>query len=212
MSSNDDDDSYRDDDNDSYEDEDDDSESYDDEGTQEDVKYVSTDEDEEEIADDQVVHDIDQLPSRSDKDGPVKPRPVNPVPQQFTTSSGTMTSGKRDDIFNGTSFTGGETKKYVFVKELGGMMYGCGDAEAPLLESVHLLEDMVIDFMVQMTRKAVKIAERKDRITANDVLMALRDRPRLRGRAVELLELNEQVRKDLNTKNTTPARKKRRRW
>lgn len=43
-------------------------------------------------------------------------------------------------------------KKRLFSKELRCMMYGFGDDQNPYTESVELLEDLVIEFIMDMVR------------------------------------------------------------
>jgi transcription initiation factor TFIID subunit 13 len=73
-------------------------------------------------------------------------------------------------------------------------MYGSGDQSRPMYESVCLLEDMVVDFIQEMTKSAVIVAGNRDRLKTEDLLFALRDKPRLSTRAQELLEMHKLVR------------------
>ncbi|XP_030615780.1 transcription initiation factor TFIID subunit 13 [Delphinapterus leucas] len=53
---------------------------------------------------------------------------------------------------------GGQGKrKRLFSKELRCMMYGFGDDQNPYTESVDILEDLVIEFITEMTHKAMSI-------------------------------------------------------
>lgn len=44
-------------------------------------------------------------------------------------------------------------RKRLFSKELRCMMYGYGDDQNPYTESVDLLEDLVIEFITEMTHR-----------------------------------------------------------
>ncbi|CAI9598281.1 unnamed protein product [Staurois parvus] len=48
-------------------------------------------------------------------------------------------------------------RKRLFSKELRCMMYGFGDDQNPYTESVDILEDLVIEFITEMTHKAMSI-------------------------------------------------------
>ncbi|XP_055591543.1 transcription initiation factor TFIID subunit 13-like [Uranotaenia lowii] len=48
-------------------------------------------------------------------------------------------------------------RKRLFSKELRCMMYGFGDDQNPYTESVDLLEDLVIEFITEMTHRAMEI-------------------------------------------------------
>ncbi|KAF4527250.1 hypothetical protein B566_EDAN015924 [Ephemera danica] len=53
----------------------------------------------------------------------------------------------------------GSGRKRLFSKELRCMMFGFGDDQNPYTESVDLLEDLVIEFITEMTHKAMEIAK-----------------------------------------------------
>lgn len=44
-------------------------------------------------------------------------------------------------------------RKRLFSKELRCMMYGFGDDQNPYTESVDIIEDLVIEFITEMTQK-----------------------------------------------------------
>jgi len=51
-------------------------------------------------------------------------------------------------------------KKYLFEEELASMMYGMGDSSHPARETVHLMEDMLVDFVRHLTSVSAKIGAR----------------------------------------------------
>uniref|UniRef100_A0A8C5VFC9 Transcription initiation factor TFIID subunit 13 n=1 Tax=Microcebus murinus TaxID=30608 RepID=A0A8C5VFC9_MICMU len=66
----------------------------------------------------------------------------------------------------------GKTKR-LFSKELRCMMYGFGDDQNPYTESVDILEDLVIEFITDMTHKAMSIG-RQGRVQVEDIIFLIR--------------------------------------
>lgn len=60
-------------------------------------------------------------------------------------------------------------RKRLFSKELRCMMYGFGDDQNPYTESVDLLEDLVIEFITEMTHRAMEIG-RTGRVQVEDII------------------------------------------
>ena len=80
------------------------------------------------------------------------------------------------------------------------MLYGFGDVRTPLPQTVQVTEDLVVDYVTQILRKASAAAEERVRSTRGgssrikecDLLFVLRkDRKRL-SRVLELLEAFEE--------------------
>lgn len=88
-----------------------------------------------------------------------------------------------------------------FQKDLPQMLYGFGDVRTPLPQTVQVMEDLVVDYVTQILRKASAAAEERarstrsggtSRIKERDLLFVLRkDRKRLH-RVLELLEVFEE--------------------
>ncbi|EEB20018.1 transcription initiation factor TFIID subunit, putative [Pediculus humanus corporis] len=95
------------------------------------------------------------------------------------------------EIQMGTTGTG---RKRIFSKELRCMMYGFGDDQNPYTESVDLLEDLVIDFITQMTHKAMEIG-RTGRVQVEDIIFLVRKDARKYARVKDLLTMNEELKK-----------------
>lgn len=57
----------------------------------------------------------------------------------------------------------------MFSKELRCMMYGFGDDQNPYTESVDLLEDLVIEYITEMTHRAMEIG-RTGRVQVEDIV------------------------------------------
>lgn len=87
----------------------------------------------------------------------------------------------------------GNPFRNLFQKELRQMMYGSGDVSNPLPESLDLIEDLTVEFIMQMTRRAAQVAGSRDRVRTEDLLFAIRDNPRMYARACELLRMNRIV-------------------
>jgi len=93
----------------------------------------------------------------------------------------------------------GVKRKKMFARELQMMMYGFGDVANPLPESVDLLEDMVVEYVVEMTQKTLQVTK-KSKVQADDILFLLRKDPKRHTRAVELLRMSVEIEKSRRTK------------
>lgn len=71
------------------------------------------------------------------------------------------------DLQVGGTLPGG--RKRLFSKELRCMMYGFGDDQNPYTESVDLLEDLVIEYITEMTHRAMEIG-RTGRVQVEDII------------------------------------------
>jgi len=85
-------------------------------------------------------------------------------------------------------------RKRLFSKELRCMMYGFGDDQNPYTETVDLLEDLVLEFITDMTQKAVDVG-RSGRVQVDDIMYLVRRDKRKCKRAKELLNMNEELKK-----------------
>jgi len=150
----------------------------------------SVDEDAE-IPEDQVVeYDDDDVPRRK------LPLPRAPLHSRIAPQSSQFApdvfpcSGREAQGMAGAVVHDGGMRE-LFTDSLAKLMYGAGDERVPLKESVDLLEQMAIDFIIEMTKRAVDVAANPERLTTDDLLFALRDQPRLYSRAMELLDMNK---------------------
>ncbi|XP_026285109.1 transcription initiation factor TFIID subunit 13 [Frankliniella occidentalis] len=85
-------------------------------------------------------------------------------------------------------------RKRLFSKELRCMMYGFGDDQNPYTESVDLLEDLVIEFITEMTHKGMEIG-RTGRVQVEDIVFLVRKDSRKYARVKDLLTMNEELKK-----------------
>ncbi|KAL5730006.1 Transcription initiation factor TFIID subunit 13 [Ranunculus cassubicifolius] len=84
-------------------------------------------------------------------------------------------------------------KRGVFQKDLQHMMYGFGDDQNPLPETVALLEDIAVEYVTDLVNKAQEIASKRGKLLTEDFLYLIRkDRPKLK-RCTELLSMNEEL-------------------
>ena len=87
-----------------------------------------------------------------------------------------------------------EKRKKMFTKELRCMMYGFGDDQNPYTETVDLLEDLVIEYIVETTKKAMEVG-RPGKMSVEDVIYLIRKDAKKYSRSKELLMMNEELRK-----------------
>lgn len=82
------------------------------------------------------------------------------------------------------------------------MMYGFGDDRQPLASTVHLLEELVVDYVSSLLQQAQQAAEHRQRgvrgsgvtrVKDRDLLFVLRKDRRRQDRVVELLEVWKEV-------------------
>jgi transcription initiation factor TFIID subunit 13 len=93
-----------------------------------------------------------------------------------------------------------------FEKELRSMMYGFGDDVQTLPQSLHLMEDLVVDYLQQVLQQAHAVSEERQRgvrragseakVKERDLLFVLRKDPRRHRRVQELLDIYQANSKD----------------
>lgn len=89
-----------------------------------------------------------------------------------------------------TSF---KRKRGMFQKDLQHMMYGYGDDQSPLPETVALVEDIVVEYVTDLVYKAQDMASKRGKLLTEDFLFLMRkDMPKL-NRCKELLAMNEEL-------------------
>ncbi|KAK9880409.1 hypothetical protein WA026_010288 [Henosepilachna vigintioctopunctata] len=85
-------------------------------------------------------------------------------------------------------------RKRLFSKELRCMMYGFGDDQNPYTESVDIIEDLVIEFITEMTHKAMEMG-RTGRVQVEDIVFLVQKDPRKYARVKDLLTINEELKR-----------------
>ncbi|RVE70273.1 hypothetical protein OJAV_G00062200 [Oryzias javanicus] len=98
-----------------------------------------------------------------------------------------------EDASGGADVSHGRRKR-LFSKELRCMMYGFGDDQNPYTESVDILEDQVIEFITEMTHKAMSFG-RQGRVQVEDIVFLIRKDPRKFARVKDLLTMNEELKR-----------------
>lgn len=87
-----------------------------------------------------------------------------------------------------------EKKKRLFFKEIRCMMYGFGDDPNPYTESAELIEELVIEFITELTHKALQIG-RPGRVQVEDLVYLIQKDSRKYARVKDLLTMNEELKK-----------------
>eukprot|EP00054_Salpingoeca_dolichothecata_P005445 m.34634 g.34634 ORF g.34634 m.34634 type:complete len:146 (-) comp15533_c0_seq2:140-577(-) len=91
--------------------------------------------------------------------------------------------------------TGKTKRRRAFVKELQRMMYGFGDVQNPLPESVDTLDDLVSDFIETLAHNALAITPKKTGFRMEDVLHFVRKDRKKFARVKELLIMHDEINK-----------------
>ncbi|KAJ3034441.1 hypothetical protein HDV00_005020 [Rhizophlyctis rosea] len=77
-------------------------------------------------------------------------------------------------------------------QQVAKIMFGAGDVQNPSADTVHLMEDMLLDYWAHLATKVNKISTGA-RITTNHFLQALQDDPKKLARAQELLHMSQEL-------------------
>ncbi|KAG0452881.1 hypothetical protein HPP92_025545 [Vanilla planifolia] len=67
-------------------------------------------------------------------------------------------------------------KRGMFQKDLQHMMYGFGDDPNPLPETVALVEDIVVEYIIDLANKAQEFASKRGKLLTEDFLYLMRKR------------------------------------
>ena len=100
-----------------------------------------------------------------------------------------------------------EKRKKIFTKELRCMMYGFGDDENSYVETVDIMEDLVVDYILETCKQAMDIG-RAGKVTVEDLIFLVRKDPKKYSRVKELLLMNEELRKARKAFDDTKYAKK----
>ena len=73
-------------------------------------------------------------------------------------------------------------------------MHGFGDDPNPYTETVDLVEDLVVEFITEMTMKAMEVGK-SGKVHVNDIMFILRKDPKKYARVNDLLRMNEELKK-----------------
>ena len=87
-----------------------------------------------------------------------------------------------------------DSKKLSMSREVKFMMYGFGDEPCPYTQSVALIEEIVLNYIYEVTHQAMNMGK-KGKITVEDILHIIRHDPKKFGRAKDLLISNDEIKK-----------------
>ncbi|KAL7058519.1 hypothetical protein AAHC03_016399 [Spirometra sp. Aus1] len=88
----------------------------------------------------------------------------------------------------------GDQEKRLFLKDIRSMLYAFGDVESPLPETVAVLEEIAVQYIIDMSRRALETG-RVGKITVEDVAYLVRKESRKFSRAKELLLVSEELKR-----------------
>lgn len=72
------------------------------------------------------------------------------------------------------------------------MMHGFGDDPNPYSETVELVEELVLQFLTEMTHKAMEVGK-NGRVHVNDIIFIIRKDKKKYSRVRDLLMMKEQI-------------------
>ncbi|CAH0552059.1 unnamed protein product [Brassicogethes aeneus] len=104
------------------------------------------------------------------------------------------TFDEEDNAETTLAFSSAGGRKRLFSKELRCMMFGFGDDQNPYTESVDIIEDLVIEFITEMTHKSMEIG-RTGRVQVEDIVFLVRKDARKYSRVKDLLTMNEELKR-----------------
>ncbi|GAA6050327.1 hypothetical protein JCM3770_002964 [Rhodotorula araucariae] len=84
------------------------------------------------------------------------------------------------------------TKRGLFAKDLGPMMYGFGD-ENPAPDTIAFMEELVVDHITDICMQAHLISTNRGKVKVDDFRFALRRDPKKLARLDELLFMQEEI-------------------
>ncbi|KAI1728615.1 transcription initiation factor IID, 18kD subunit domain-containing protein [Ditylenchus destructor] len=87
-----------------------------------------------------------------------------------------------------------EERKFIFRRELKSMLYGFGDNKTPSDETLDALEAIVVDYIRQVSQKALSVGK-PNRIALEDIHYLIRRDQKKFSRVKELLSMSEELKK-----------------
>ena len=83
-------------------------------------------------------------------------------------------------------------RRRIFHRDLKYMMHGFGDDPNPYSETVDLVEELVVQFITEMTLKAMEVGK-SGRVNVNDIIFIIRKDKKKYARVKDLLNMKEQI-------------------
>ena len=103
-----------------------------------------------------------------------------------------LPTGSSEDNTTQESSSSQPKRKRLFNRELRYMMHGFGDDVNPYNESVDMVEDLVVEFITEMSVKAMEVGK-KGKIHVDDILFLIRKDSKKYARVRDLLTMNEEL-------------------
>ncbi|KAM5531208.1 hypothetical protein V8D89_015126 [Ganoderma adspersum] len=118
------------------------------------------------------------------------------APRPSVPSTYTFTSYNRDPSLYGRSTRKGSNYRGLFTKELRNLMYGFGDDRNPASDSVNVMEEILIEYIIDVCQVA-SAGGKKSRLSIEDVRRALSRLPDAKklARMEELLFMQEDIKR-----------------
>lgn len=85
-------------------------------------------------------------------------------------------------------------KKRMFTRDLQYMMHGFGDDPNPYSETIELVDDLVVQFITEMTLKSMEVGKR-GKLRVEDILFVIRKDTKKYARVKDLLMMNEELKR-----------------
>jgi transcription initiation factor TFIID subunit 13 len=86
-------------------------------------------------------------------------------------------------------------RKKLLTRDLRPMMYGFGDEPQTLSSTLDLMEEMVLEYIVEITQKAGELGRRRGKFRTEDLIFLVRKDPKRYARIEELLYMNEELKR-----------------
>ncbi|CCM02374.1 uncharacterized protein FIBRA_04469 [Fibroporia radiculosa] len=129
---------------------------------------------------------------------PVAPVPARPTPAPTTyTFTQTYAPGAAGAAAPGRSARKQPTFKGLFTKELRNLMYGFGDDRNPAHDTVNVMEEILVEYIVDVCQTALTPGKGKTRLSIEDIRRVL-SRPadaKKLARMEELLFMQEDIKR-----------------
>ena len=86
---------------------------------------------------------------------------------------------------------------YADSRAVAGFLYAFGDDDSPLPETIRVLDEIIVDFIIETCHEAALCASysRRSKIKVDDFKFMLRKDPKKLGRVTELLSLDKEIKK-----------------
>ncbi|CAI5715668.1 unnamed protein product [Peronospora effusa] len=118
------------------------------------------------------------------------------VPKQRKRKISDVGAGTKTKIAPAKTFSNGCIRSHRFKH----MLFGFVDEAEPLDETAELMEDLVVENVHAMTKKAMELATIKGKLDTDCFIFIIRKHPERYDRVAELLRANDEFRAVLNSR------------